>query len=255
MVIDSFSSHAVNRALDKSLKYALLSKPFTLNRMKLPIDKCLTNIVKGKLVENLFSEACLERGVSLEVDRCTTPFWKRDQRDFVLLNREWDVKSLFLHQLPPKASFDNCPALIPNRHAADQWSTRTVRYLPDLRDPPASVFLFMGPLNLSLKLDREQTSFLSDMCREFGERESQSEPFKSDWYLDRFPRLNELSTEVDSNPVMAITGVASQADWGKFSNVPPRSFLVDDVRVFTTRIPNMWCRAGDLPPFADIVGW
>jgi hypothetical protein len=93
------------------------------------------------------------------------------------------------------------------------------------------------------------------MCKQYGEREAVIEPFKSDWYLDLFPRFKQLSTKMDSKPVMAITGVASQAEWGKFSSVPPKTFYVDGIRVFTTRIPNMWCRAGDLPPFADIVGW
>ena len=255
VVFDSFDADVVSQALDDALQYAVLSKPFTVNRMRLSIDRCLTNIAKGKLVEYLFREACREKGIVLEVDRCTTPFWKRDQRDFVLHNREWDVKSLFLHQLPPKAAFDECPALIPNRFPGDQWSTRATRYLPDLIEPPASVFVFLSTLNLSLELDRDQSTFLAGMCREFGEREALSEPFKSDWYLDHFPRFHELSTKIDSMPVMAITGVASQFEWGRFSSVQAKPFYVDGVRVFTTRIPNMWCRAGDLMPFADIVGW
>lgn len=255
LIFDKFSPEVIDDAKQSALEYALISKPFTYNRMNLPIRQCVENIAKGKFAETMFMSVLKHHGLVVDVDSCQTPFWSRDRRDFVLGNQEWDVKSLFLHRLPPDQRFDECPALIPNKSSSDQWASREIRYVPTAINGPCYVFVFFGPVSIRIDLDTRQEDFLSVLCLRHREAESRFEPFAREWFFDAFPNLDGVSLELSTSPIMAITGVASSGDWDLFAGRPAGPVIVDGVLVYRTAIENMACRAGDLPSFASVVNW
>lgn len=253
-VFEGLGQGFVDEALDLSLQYALLSKPFTYNRIGRPLEEGVVNIAKGKFSEYLFRKLCKTAfRLELDVNSCQTPFWKRDQRDFLLAGREWDIKSIFLHACPPDLNFDDCPALIPNKSDSDQWSTRSHKFFPDLPLSPGYVFMFIGPIRFSLRLSRSQSSFLSDLCKLHNEREAQKEPFSEDWFNCHFPDRDALRLQVDHVPVVAIGGAASRDQWQLFVDQPVGPIKVSGLKVYQTAIWNKSCRSGDLPTFIDLV--
>lgn len=254
-MISSLDRDLIESAKILALEYALLSKPFTYNRIGKPLGMCIENIAKGKFAEYLFKGVCSQGGLSIDVDRCSTPFWQRDRRDFVLADREWDVKSIYLHALPPKDKFQDCPALMPNKYRGDQWDTRNVRYVPDVTGHPSCVFVFLGPMKFRVELVDRQERFLRKLCIEHREKFAESEPYSRDWFLDAFPHYESVRLELDGTPTIAITGAASVGEWHRFSEFSAGPVFVGGVKVYQTAISNMACRSGDLPAFSSVSGW
>lgn len=255
VVFDDIPADVIARAKSQALEYALISKPFTFNRMQKPMKECLVNIAKGKFVEYLFVSLCRERGLLVDTDSCETPFYQRDHRDFLLMDREWDIKSIFLHSIPPNNAFNDCPALIPNRFRSDQWGTRDYRYVPSVSKMPAYVFVFLSDFDLRIELDVNQVTFIQGLCRDHKEKVVGQEPFKREWFVERFPRFVDLKLEIDSKPIMAVTGMASSNQWKLFSDQPKGPIFVGKHKVYHTAISNKSCRSGDLPSFGELVGW
>ena len=187
IIFDEIADDVIARAKSQALEYALISKPFTFNRMQKPMSECVVNIAKGKFVEYLFVSLCRERGLLVDTDSCETPFWERDHRDFVLMDREWDIKSIFLHNTPPNNAFNDCPALIPNRFRSDQWGTRDHRYVPSVSKMPAYVFVFLSHIELRIELDVNQVTFIQGLCHDHKEQVVDQEPFEREWFIERFP--------------------------------------------------------------------
>lgn len=250
-IADDFIASAKSRALE----YALISKPFTFNRMQRSLSDCVVNIAKGKFVEDLFVSLCRGKGLVVDTDSCSTHFWQRDRRDFVLLDREWDIKSIFLHRAPPRDAFNDCPALIPNRYGTDQWATREHRYVPLASKAPAYVFVFVTPLECKIELDTQQEAFINGLCREYKEQAVNQKPFDRDWFIANFPRFNNLQLEVKSDPVIGITGFASTNEWELYDDQPVGPIFIGSTKIYHTAIRNKSCRSGDLPSFAKLVGW
>lgn len=255
VILDQIDPDAVRDAKQSALAYALVSKPFTYNRMRLPIGKCVENIAKGKFAESLVVSLLKQGGLAIDVDSCQTPFWLRDRRDFLFGKYEWDIKSLFLHRLPPNGRFDECPALVPNKSPSDQWATRDIRYVPAAIAGPCYLFVFFGPIDFRIELSKRQEDFLSKLCVQYREVEASSEPFDIEWFLDEFPSLDQVSMDLSTSPVLAVTGVATSREWERFAPRLPGPVLVDGVVVYRTAIENMSCRAGDLPSFSSIASW
>ena len=255
IIFEDIAPDVIARAKSDALEYALLSKPFTFNRMQKPMSECVVNIAKGKFVENLFVSVCRERGLIIDTDSCETPFWQRDRRDFVLMDREWDIKSIFLHRAPKDNLFNDCPALVPNRFASDQWGTRDKKYIPSVSKMPAFVFVFLHQIELGIELDTDQETFIKELCTDHKEQEANQEPFKREWFVERFPRFADLELEIDSEPIIAVTGAASTNQWERFNDQPKGPIFVGKDKVYQTAINNKSCRSGDLPSFAEIVGW
>lgn len=255
IIFDDIATDLIVRAKSQALEYALISKPFTFNRMQKPISECVVNIAKGKFVEYLFVSLCRERGLIVDTDSCETPFWQRDRRDFVLMDREWDIKSIFLHNTPANNAFNDCPALIPNRFRGDQWGTRDIRYVPSVSKTPAYVFIFVPQIELRIELDKNQVTFIEGLCEDHKEQLANQEPFKREWFIERFPRFVDLELQIDSKPIIAVTGIASSDQWQLFNDQPKGPIFVAGNRVYHTAISNMSCRSGDLPSFSETVGW
>ena len=73
-----------NHMVIQAIRYALLSKPFTIKRVEgLPVADRILNIFKGKLAEQLFAWYASQHLTGADWDTCATPFYKADKRDFI----------------------------------------------------------------------------------------------------------------------------------------------------------------------------
>ena len=80
-----------DRLMEKSVSYALISLPYTINRMRLrDIQSRITNIVEGKISEKLFIHFCEQNEIPVQTEKCQTPFYLPDKRDFILGREEWN---------------------------------------------------------------------------------------------------------------------------------------------------------------------
>ena len=114
-----------------ALEYAILSIPFTYDRMEIPdLQRKILNIAKGKIAEGLFQYFCTQNDIPADFKSCETPFYQADHRDFILIGKEWDIKNNFLyHQgiVLNDHHYVDLPALIPNRGNWDQWGKRLIQ--------------------------------------------------------------------------------------------------------------------------------
>ncbi len=117
-----------NRFIVDSVRYAIISLPYTINRMSLrDIQSRITNIAKGKISEKLFLHFCDQNEIPVQTEKCKTSFYEPDKRDFILGREEWDIKNNFLRHdeaILSSGQYLKLPALIPNRGNWDQWSKK-----------------------------------------------------------------------------------------------------------------------------------
>ena len=86
-----------DRLMEESVRYSLISLPYTINRMNLlDIESRITNIAKGKISEKIFLHFCDLNEIPVKTKNCETPFYLPDKRDFILGREEWDIKNNFL---------------------------------------------------------------------------------------------------------------------------------------------------------------
>jgi hypothetical protein len=76
------------RLVLEAVEYAILSLPYTINRMELKETSTrIVNIAKVKLSETLFIHFCRANEILLRIDTCQTPFYQPDRRDFILAGK------------------------------------------------------------------------------------------------------------------------------------------------------------------------
>tara|TARA_B100001250_G_C19796160_1_gene788805 strand:+ start:608 stop:1492 length:885 start_codon:yes stop_codon:yes gene_type:complete len=218
ILIDSIPKNIYEQILMESLEYAILSIPFTINRMGIDfIEKRVENIIKGKLAEGIFDFFCHSNNINIDFKSCETPFWTIDKKDFIYQNLEWDIKNNYLH-LDPKKEIDitYLPALVPNRHRNDQWSRRTAYVFSFIKEDD----LVAGRRqNRFLKLDfsDEQIIFLDKVYRKYNGLPIEKEPFEPKKYTSHFMSLSDqLPYEISFHPQMYITAIATSGDWETF---------------------------------------
>ena len=117
-----------DRLMADSVRYAIISLPYTINRMNLlDIESRITNIAKGKISEKIFLHFCDLDKIPVKTNNCETPFYLPDKRDFILGREEWDIKNNFLRHdgdILSTEDYLNLPGLVPNRGSWDQWSKK-----------------------------------------------------------------------------------------------------------------------------------
>ena len=100
LLIDRILPADYDALLNTCIRYALISKPFTIRRVgNQSLDKAILNIFKGKLAEALFRYFCENNEIPADFDACSTPFWQVGNRDFILNGKEWDIKNNFVYNL------------------------------------------------------------------------------------------------------------------------------------------------------------
>lgn len=254
-----------NALCESALKYALISIPFTINRMGIDaIERRVFNILKGKLSELLFNDFALKSSLDVDFQSCATPFHQVDRRDFLWKESEWDLKNNFL--TTRKLSFsrtqlDHLPALIPSNFKGDQWDKRE-RLLFKNSKSFKVLFSFMigkledGPLVTPwahFTLSEDQKKWLNNLNSHFKGKPQVKAPFTEAWFWNHWEQIslpwNKL-LDVNFNSPIYVTSFAGPKDWTKFKEVPPRSFSGG---MFRTKITNRACAIKNLRPFSELM--
>lgn len=250
---------------NKALQYALISIPFTINRMGIKaIERRVFNILKGKLSELLFSDFTSKAGLDVNFKDCTTPFHQVDRRDFLWKECEWDLKNNFLttKELGLKSHhIDHLPGLIPSNFKGDQWDKKERRFFDNTKESRV-IFSFMigkletGPLVTEwaqLRFSQDQKKWLHQLNEQYLGKPQTLAPFTKDWFWSQWEQLSmpwEKTLEVNFNSPLFITSYAGTEQWDLFKEVPPRSFSGG---MFKTRINNRACALKHLPAFSQLM--
>jgi hypothetical protein len=286
IIFDGVSPEIYQKIADKAVRYAMISLPFTFNRMVInDSERRIQNIAKGKIAELLFRYYCHVHQIPADFERCTTPFWSIDQRDFILAGKEWDIKNNFFHP-KPGITLPECmtgfPALIPNHHAKDQWTKRNTTSFNSSAGV-GYVFTFMpltkagsltGNAFFEIILSDQTKAFINNLCKEYAGKKPTKQPFDETWFWEQAGIINDQSIAVLHDfPALYITGYVSSDQFYLFKNTGKdhvrseyvnfndRQWYVKDSKklnfmngmLFTT-ITNATCPVGLLPAFADLVG-
>jgi hypothetical protein len=243
-------------------RYALLSIAFTTNRLdKTDLKQRIINIVKGKVAESLFYHYLDEQAsIKIDKDSTATPYWLADNRDFIFLNGEWDIKNNFISSTEREfknLSVADLPALIPDRHPYDQWSKRDVLYNAHTTYS-AYVFTFMRlqPKNKHF-LTLQFSSSLEDLIIKWIEK-------YCSWSYGHLHQVERMIWEqifnidtmrslvkIEYQPDMMITACANRRYWNRFLPCDPGSMLCNNL--YKTIIPNQYCTVSNLPAFAQLI--
>lgn len=264
IIVDSVPEQEYQRLLLRALDYALLSIPFTLDRMSLKNpEKQIINIIKGKLAEGLLWFFFKHNFIPADFASCSTPFYQTDKRDFLLNGFEWDQKNNFIyHQgsLLADHAYIDLPALIPNRHPKDQWTkrldknfeqSRGVNYLftflkgADLREGQRDEPFF------SIALAKEQKNTLQKMSEKYAGLTQDKEPFDGKAFKEYFYGIKSVREilQIRQKPSLVITAYADKRHWHLFKNTNHATFLNGTLR---TKITNATCLIKELPSFLSL---
>ncbi len=233
IIADNITDEGFDKIVRRALAYALISLPFTVDRMRIPQEeRRVWNIAKGKVAEYLMENYCKIRQIPIDFESCKTPFWQVDNRDFVFSNREWDLKNNFIYtENIEREKIINLPALIPNRHTKDQWSKRNAKTLNNTLGVNY-LFTFLkgaglrnnrrGDDFLSIRLSEKQVIFLRKLYSKYKGMPQNQKPFEEKWFWNNFLENNTFY-EVHHKPKLIITGYAGSKHWDLFQDTGPYS--------------------------------
>jgi len=234
IIVDSIPNNEYDSVIEGCVKYAIISLPFTVDRMKIPNEKKrVLNIAKGKIAEELFKCFCNVNNIQPDFDTCTTEFWTVDNRDFILNGSEWDIKNNFLYSANDllNGNYTNLPALVPDRFNGDQWSKRTHNLIAG-SNGVAFLFTFLknASLNngnrgrefLEINLSAAQHQFLRDLYLKYGGNPQCIEPYTPKWFWNEMNnRGNANFYTLNFRPYLIITGYANNNNWDLFRDTGP----------------------------------
>ena len=224
-----------DKIVAKAVNYAIVSLPFTINRMKIsnPTERVL-NTAKGKIAEGLFMHYCESIGLLVDFDTCETPFWQIDNRDFMYDGYEWDLKNNYIYcsNRCEQEQIMNLPALIPNRKSKDQWSTRNEKKIPNSKGVKY-LFSFMQGANLihgkrdtyfiEILLSIRQKKILQKLYDKYKGLPTDTEPYSDIRFWNYFLKDNKTLYKLHKRPKLILTGVADAENWNIFKDTGPYS--------------------------------
>jgi hypothetical protein len=270
--------------VEQSVRYALISLPFTSDRINIVDLKARAlNIAKGKVAEQLFRYFCECNSIELDFEACATPFWRIDHRDFVLGDDEWDIKNNFIyHRGNCYDRYTQLPALIPNRFRGDQWTKRkTHEIFYSLQIKYLFTFLKNADLTkgergadfLQLHLSPGQEEFLKELHARYKGEVQRRQPFTEAWFWEKMHQLGSQPLyTLRSQPQLIITAYADGSTFGKFQDTGGgcTAFYYKDyckpdwykvckngtidfmAGTMMTRIKNATCPIAELPSFYSL---
>lgn len=269
--------------IEKALSYALLSFPYTVNRMQISnLSQRITNIAKGKIAEGLLQAFAEERGLSMDFASGETPFYKPDHFDFSFKGRAWDVKNNFIYhpgdELEPEA-YLKLPALVPNRFDGDQWSKRNNRTLSNGSSPLEKAFLFTylkqsderkSPSFLRIHFTQRSIKALENVGQAVVDKHPETAPYTPKQFFEKLAKVGGIPGYTILNiPLLIVAGAATQKEWklfadtdgisehayhhytGRWYNVRGDGGLIFCGGLLHTKIRNATCPVGFLPAFSE----
>ena len=249
IIVDGISNNDYDMLIEACVRYAIISLPFTVDRMSIPDEKQRAlNIAKGKVAEALFTFFCNSNNINADFASCATPFWTVDNRDFLLNNNEWDIKNNFIY-IPGEllqSDYINLPALIPNRFNGDQWGKRNQKLVGG-SNRVEFLFTFLknadltngqrGVEFLEITLSQEQHQFLRDLYAQYQGQLQNTQPFTEEWFWQQMEHKGSMNLyRLNFRPVLIITGYANENHWNLFRDTGP----YDRTNNFQTYINPRW---------------
>lgn len=228
IIVDGITEAAYSELIDECVKYALISLPFTIDRMTIPDEtKRALNIAKGKIAEALFTYFCNDYDINIDFGSCSTPFYQVDKKDFIFNNLVWDIKNNFYYSAAPLINnFTNLPALIPNRYNGDQWSKRN-ETLGAAVNGTAFVFSFLrmttllnntrGRDFLEIVLSEDQKLFIRNAYERYHGLPQPVQPFYEEWFWAEMNSRGPMNFfNLNARPSLIITSYATSQHWNLF---------------------------------------
>lgn len=222
MFIFEVSSQQFEQLLEQQVMYGIISIPFTYDRMHYNLDilRRVSNIIKGKVAEELFF--LYAKSINLEIDTtsCQTPFYMTDKRDFLYMDIEWDIKNNYVLKEFTMININCLPALVPE----DQWAKRNDKKFQHSIGV-GFCFTFMEKLDgvepVSVSLTSDQDRFLREMYRKYQGKEQSIQPFTEKWFFDHF---GKITYKHSFRPRILISGYCTPDMHILFKICGPRSF-------------------------------
>ncbi len=234
IIVRGIPPSTYQKQVTKAVKYAILSFPFTVNRMNISdLQKRILNIAKGKIAEYLFQWFCLQHQVPAQFTACETPFWQTDNRDFILDGYEWDIKNNFIYS--EEVIFNHyirLPALIPDRHSIDQWGMRNERKIKGSKGA-RYLFTFMrgarlkdgkrGNYFLNINFSQQQQQMLTVLWKKYQGLPAESKPFNENRFWEKFVATRTDFLTLHDYPTLIITGYAGKKQYPLFKPTGPQN--------------------------------
>ncbi len=287
IVVDQIPPADYDSLLKSCIRYALISKPFTIRRVgNQSLDQAILNIFKGKLAEALFRYFCEKNDIPADFDACSTPFWQVDNRDFILNGKEWDIKNNFIYHpgdVLTAYPYTHLPALIPNRKPGDQWDSRDEIKNPGLSHGTAYVFTFLKGASIKngkrhnhfydFRISAEQLQLIEKLEKRYNGKAPDAQPFTEEQFWNEMQKRGSLDfIELNYRPSLIITARADQSHWNLFKNTGPgdtnnnfqqyikpywyrksgRGSINFMNRTFWTTLTNATCPVSVLPSFLSL---
>jgi hypothetical protein len=263
ILVKNIPTKAYEKLAIDAVKYAIISIPFTIDRMGLRNrNQQIFNIAKGKLAEGLFKFFCKENDIEVNFDSCETPFYQIDKRDFLMGDSEWDQKNNFIYHPGSQLSshqYTNLPALVPNRpNRKDQWQKREEFYFNKTKSFKL-LFTFMKAADqkrkdnnfFSINLSNKQQAFLDKLYEKYKGLPQKEKPFSVNefWTKMTYLKDDKISFQLQNKPILVITAYADRNYWNRFFNTEKENFLDGILR---TKIRNKTCYLKELPSFLSL---
>jgi hypothetical protein len=263
VIIDDIPEKDYDKMVDEAIRYAVISSPFTCNRMsKDELKTRIINIGKGKVAEHLKRFVFERSKIPADWEVCTTPFYQVDKRDYLLLQYTWDTKNNFLYHLGNlmhKELYTNLPALVPNRNSYDQWSKRDERLV---KGSLGNNFVFTYLKNLDcyqkgrnffdFEWSKDQEEWLLTLCEKYKGNVRDDPPFTEDRFWEEYlKRGNDIKCRLKHYPFLVITGYANLNHWDCFVDTGA-GIKSHCGGVLTTVINNKMCAVNRLPSFLSL---
>ena len=241
------------KALKQAIKYAVLSLPWTLNRMsyndnKTGLKKRLRNIILGKIPEHLIWNVFEEYNIRIESWSGETAFWEKDRFDILVYingtNEEWDIKNLtFDFSKMNRDDWLHLPALIPNRHYKDQWATRNRTHLKESARK-RYLFTFLEDPCLQIELSTDQEKAFADI--------EQNKKYYIHQDTIILKKIGYIAFKLTNpEPRFVIAATASENEWDLFLPIAKGTIL--NKGLIKTRIDNMGSEMQYLPSFLTTI--
>lgn len=230
----NFTEDVAKDSIREAFKYAVMSIPFTINRMELEIEERIKNIIKGKYAEYVFFSYLQKQNLPYEPD--STPYYQVDLFDFKLGDYFWDIKNNYLHcDYLAVSDILNCYGLIPNRHNNDQWQKFRSS------NNRAIIFTFMYYYEINV-MDENLIETLKKFVQKYKGKPQDKAPIDFQAELEELltKRKNFPVSSIDNKRKMYITGYIlrdSPIDC-YFEDLEPGSSFPEGVNCITTRIKN-----------------
>jgi len=251
----------LSSCLKKACKYALLSIPFTIDRMGIRnLEQRIINIVKGKLAECLFKKFARFYNLDIDFETTSTPYYQTDKRDFIFKGYEWDIKNNYVYcQNFSDEDILNFLALVPNKNEHDQWNKRNERFFPK-NAPNGVAFLFTfikRPKDreiIEISLGNNLKKLLEEYWRKYKGQPQLSKPSEYEEDIKKYIHEFDIKSNLDCIELI-ITGYADKKHFSQFWDLEENKVFLTShgEECFHTRIRNKAIEIKHLPSFKSLI--